>query len=252
MTAFTFWDILLICVATFQALPLAYVHSHELKSLIWSLPVPFTVAVLAVGAPVGAHHALGLIVLLGYFHLVRVLYQNAGVNIVVSIIAGFAFYCAVGSVLAHVVPLTDTTFWWSVALTALVAGAFWKFMPSREERGHKSDLHVVYKGLLILSVMIFLVLIKKNLQGFMTVAPMLGIIAAYESRHSLWSFSRRIPIFMATTLGLMAVIRLGQPHAGLAASLTVGWVVYLILLFSLRSDLRRFTKRLVKRSHVRQ
>jgi len=60
--------------------------------------------------------------------------------------------------------------------------------------------------------------------------PLVGVIAAYEARNSLWTISRQIPVVMLTMTPMMMVCRLTQNSIGLGYSLALGWIVFLILL----------------------
>ena len=80
---------------------------------------------------------------------------------------------------------------------------------------------------IIVGVILCLVVLKNELQGFMTVFPIVGVIAAYESRHSLWTIVRQIPVFMLTAVPMMCAIHLAQPMIGLGLSMIAGWVVFL-------------------------
>ncbi len=72
--------------------------------------------------------------------------------------------------------------------------------------------------------------LKQQLRGFMTVFPMVGVIASYEGRYCLWTLTRQIPILTVTLLSLMAVTRLVYPLAGIGWALAAGWVAFLVVL----------------------
>ena len=74
-------------------------------------------------------------------------------------------------------------------------------------------------------------LIKQHLGGFMTMFPMVGVVAAYESRNSLWTIVRRIPWVILIMTPTLAVIRLTQARVGLPAALALAWPLVLVLLW---------------------
>ena len=80
-------------------------------------------------------------------------------------------------------------------------------------------------------VVTFLVIIKKELRGFTTVFPMVGVIAAYEARYSLWTISRQIPVLVLMMIPMMITCRLYQGYFGLGPALCFAWIVFLLLLF---------------------
>jgi len=78
-----------------------------------------------------------------------------------------------------------------------------------------------------------IVLVKEQLKGFMTFFPMVGVVGAYEARHSLWTMGRTIPTWMIAMAPLLSVIRLAQPVLGLPRALALGWVAFLCVLIPL-------------------
>lgn len=234
LNEFTLWDVALILVATAQGLLVAYSHSPRLKAFFWGMPFPFTVAVLAGGQPVNATHVWGMVLLFLFFKFIYWLYRKLKLPISVAIFISFLAYCGVGSLIAPLIPKTSSFFWISELVVALLMAALFIFLPHQEEPGFKSDLPVVLKALIIAGVIFILLLLKKNLQGFMTVAPMLGVVAAYEVRHSLWTFNRKVPLFALNLLPLLAVSRWLSPHVGLAWSLVGGWIAFLLVMIPIR------------------
>ena len=72
------WDLVLVVVVSIQATILAYLHHPLWKGFMLLLPMPFTVAFLALGRPVDATNILGLVTLLIYTHGVRLLHDQMG------------------------------------------------------------------------------------------------------------------------------------------------------------------------------
>jgi hypothetical protein len=106
-------------------------------------------------------------------------------------------------------------------------------LPTKTEPGHRSLLPVWLKLPVIVIVVVMLMLIKNSLHGFTTVFPMVGVIGAYESRHSLWTLGRQIPVLIMTLIPLMVASHLLCARLGLAASLGIGWIVFLAILIPL-------------------
>ena len=237
---FGFWDPLLVVVVTVQATILAYLHHPKWKALMLSLPFPFTVAVLAVGQPLDATNVLGLVLLAIFTYGVRLLHQNLRMPIIPSIVVAALGYGLIGWLVAGVVPRSDIAFWLACAGTLALAVILLKITSHREERGHRSSLPVWIKLPIIMAVVILLLLIKQGLRGFTTVFPMVGVVAAYEARHSLWTMSRQIPIITLAKVPMMIVCRLAQNHFSLPAALALSWIAFLVglLLISLSA---RFT-----------
>ena len=73
---FTPWDFVLMVVVTIMATLIAYLDKPKWKAFVLSLPIPFTLAVMAVGKPIGIANVMGLLLLLAYTHSVRILHQR--------------------------------------------------------------------------------------------------------------------------------------------------------------------------------
>lgn len=225
-----FWDVMLVAAVSAQTTLLAYLYDARWKALVWMLPIPFTVASLAVGRPIDATNILGLNVLLLYTHGVRVLHQQARVPIVLAILSSAGLCLAVGWNLARVVPQGSTAFWTAGAATLLLGWVLLRATPHRDEPGHRSPLPLWLKIPSIVLVILLLVYLKRGLGGFTTVFPMVGIVGAYESRHSLHTMARAVPGILLTIAPMMMACRLLQERLGLGLSLVVGWIVYLALM----------------------
>ena len=230
------WDIALLVVVSAQATLLSYLSHPKWKALILALPIPFTLASLAVGAPVNTTHVVALNLLLAYTHGVRWLHLRAGWPIIPAIALSAAGYCLAGAFLKPVLPQSPVSFWVACVLTLLVAMAAHVLFPKCEEPSHKSPLPVWIKMPIVAAVILTLILLKRFLQGFMTMFPMVGVVASYESRFSLGTVCRAIPDFMLAMVPMLAVVRVVQPQLGLVAALGVGWLVFIPLLAPLIHD----------------
>lgn len=228
-----FWDVILVSVVSLQATVLAYLYHPKWKALVLSLPFPFTLAALSVGRAIDVTNVLGVILLLAYIHSVRLLYHRLRLPLILAIVLSASGYCVIGGLAVKIVPKTDAAFWSATAVTLIVALVFYTALPHRNEPGYRSPLPVWVKLPVIVGVILFLVMVKNTLQGFMTLFPMVGVVAAYEARHSLWTIARQITILMLTLTPMIVVIRLTQSSLGLERALIPGWVVFLAVLIPL-------------------
>lgn len=227
---FTFWDYLLIAVVAVQGTFLAYVYHPKWKSFLLTLPFPFTVAFLAVAQPIDATNMIGLVFLLMYTHGVRIFHNKFKIPIVPAIFLSAFTYCVVGLLVNRLLVKSDGVFWTCAAASYITACVSIVVFPHRTEKGQKSPLPVWLKLITIVAVVLILVVIKRGLGGFVTVFPMVGIVAAYEARKSLWTISRQIPVVMLTMGTMMVVMKLCQAKLGPYGALGVGWLVFLAIL----------------------
>jgi hypothetical protein len=223
------WDLLWVAVVSLQATALAYVLEPRWKALVSTLPLPFTVAVLALGSPVDASNILGLVLVFVFYLEVRWLHQRWSVSIVPAIVISALTYSALGALLAPILPDTDLAFWLAAGLVWLFGLALLLKMPYRAEPGHRSPLPVYIKLPVIVGVVLLMIAVKGVLRGFVTVFPAVSIVAAYESRYSLWTIGRQVPVLFVAMVPMMAAIRVAQTPLGLGPALVAGWAVFLCL-----------------------
>lgn len=231
----TGWDAALIAVVSLMGTAVAYVRDPEHKAFVLMLPVPFTLATLALGRPVDATNVLGMGVLFCFSLGVWTLRVRLRFPILAAIGICAAAYCAAGAGIAALPPAGDAAFWLSVIATLGAAAALVRLLPYREEPRYRTALPVWIKLPAIALVIFVVVAIKHRLGGFMTMFPMVGVVAAYEARNSLWTIVRRIPWFIIVMTPMIAVIRLSQDRLGLPRALALGWPVFLTLLWLLRT-----------------
>lgn len=221
------WDAVLIIGVSIQATVLAYLRDPKQKALVLVLPVPFTLATLSLGRQVHATNVMGVILLLGYTFAVWRLHAKLRVPIVPAIAAAALGYCVVGWAIASLVPASEWAFWVAAASALALGVTLYATMSEREEPAHRSPLPVWIKLPIVCGVIAVLVLIKNVLLGFMTVFPMVGTVAAYEARHSLWTICRQVVLFQLGFAAMVATIRLTQGALGLGGGLAVGWLAFL-------------------------
>jgi hypothetical protein len=235
-----FWDIALVLAVTLQVAAVAYLYQPRWKAFVLTLPIPFSLSVLALHQPVDATNVLGTLVLLLFANGVRWLHYGAGLRIVPSI-ALMAIGCGAVAVLVQPhVPANDGL-WFDVSIGIVVIVALLVGLTSShvEERGHRTPLPIYVKLPCIAMMVMLLVILKRQLGGFMTVFPMVTVFAAYESRHSLATLCRQMPVLILTLLPLMIVVRIAQAPLGYPAALCLGWLVFLAILFPINNLLMR-------------
>lgn len=226
---FEFWDWMLLLTVVLQSSLIAYLYHPKWKALIISLPVPFTMAALSVNQPINASNVAGLVLWVVFMHGVRILHQNRRWPIVPTIAIMTVVYCSIAMALVHVIPTSGTAFWISLGL--LLPLMLWgqSRLPHKEEPGYRTPLPLWIKLPIITIVILIILILKKQLQGFMTVFPMVSVIATYEARHSLNTMCRQLPIAIVTVMTMFVIIRLVEPWIGLRWAMLPCWIACLLL-----------------------
>lgn len=227
---FEFWDWMLLLAVALQSSAIAYLYHPKWKALIISLPVPFTMAALSVGQPINAVNVTGLALWLIFMHGVRILHQNRQWPIVPAIAIMTLVYCLSAMALLRIIPTSGAAFWISVCLLLPLALWVQSRLPHQDEPGYRTPLPLWIKLPIIVAVILLVLILKKQLQGFMTIFPMVSIIAVYEARHSLRTMCRQMPIAIMSMTAMLVTIRLVEPFIGLRWAMLPCWAVCLLLL----------------------
>lgn len=231
---FTVLDIALIVAVSAMGAAIAYVRNPEHKAFVMMLPVPFTLATLTLGRPIDATNVLAMGLLFGFTIGVWALHTRMRWPILATIPVCALAYSAGGILLNRLLPTHELAFWTAALSVAGGAILLVRTLPYRTEPHHRTPLPVWVKLPTIALVVAGLVVVKHHLGGFMTMFPMVGVIAAYEARYSLWTMVRRVPWIIVIMTPMMAVIRMTQAHIGLPGSMALGWLLLPVLLWMLR------------------
>ena len=139
------WDVVLLVVVSIQAPLIAYMRNPKWKAIIFSLPIPSTLATMALGHPIDATNSIGLIAFLLYTHGVRWLHQDIKVPIIPSIVLSALGYCVLGIIMGKIIPDTALSFWVSSAAAFVIGFVLYKITPAKKERDYRSLLPIWMK-----------------------------------------------------------------------------------------------------------
>ncbi len=229
------WDIALVVVVSLMGTAVAYLRNPEHKAFVLMLPLPFSLATMAVARPLDASNMLAMGVMLGYTVLVWFLHARLCWPILPAIALSAIGYCLAGAALAKLPLAGNAIFWPASSVMFLLSVALIRFLPHHAEPHHRTPLPVWIKLPAIALVIIALVAIKRQLGGFMTMFPMVGVVASYEARRSLWAIVRRMPWITALMTPVMVVMYLLQNHLGIGWAIIAGWPLHLMLLWLFRN-----------------
>ena len=121
-------------------------------------------------------------------------------------------------------------FWSAWGVMIPVSLAMIVFLPAKPESHYKSPLPVLLKTLLIFIMVLFVVLAKSHMRGFITSFPYVTSFAVYESRHSLYTLARRMPSFIVSLLPVLLLCRYLPEHVGFAGALVASWACFIPIL----------------------
>jgi len=230
------YDFLLVAVVSLMAGGIAYVKSPCWKAFLSLLPLPSTLAILALNQPVDASFLLGLLLTALFYYLAFALHHKCNLPIVPAIAVAAVAYGLTGMAALPILPNSPKIFFVVLGFLVFLGVILGHALQNVKEEGYRTSLPPYVKLPLVMAIVFLLVNMKHLLLGFMVTFPMVGIAGAYEMRRCPRTLFAQLPQMFFTVGALMTVCFLTQHVIGLAGGLALGWIAYLAVLLCLRKD----------------
>ncbi len=222
--------ILPAAVLTLFVSTIAYIHNPRIKTLVFSMPVPFTCAYLSTAMKINPTHMTGVLYVSLYHWIVWAIYRKAGFPLAVGMTAGIVFYLSASYGTAQLfqyqwqptMPLAIS------ALLVLWCLGIWLYRPIREP-GHRSTAPWYVKTPIIFPIALLLFSLKHFLLGAVTTFPYAGVFTSYEMRHSPRTLAGQYSINNIAFILMFVVIWQLETY-GRVPALLGGWGITLVIL----------------------
>ncbi|PZF92977.1 hypothetical protein [Micromonospora deserti] len=240
------WGAVLLVTAVVWAVSL--IRSVRLRALVYSLPLPMTLALVTTGYEVDGAQLLGVLGLNLFFVTVALTHHRLRWPILLADLAGVGGYVALSAgLLAVPVPfepaLAGTVLLWLLAMavlrrrarrTAPVGGSPVAAQPVDARRNGlpaPAKLVVIFLGAVLTA------LLGQLLRGMVVTFPYSGVLVAVEARHHLAEFSRH---FARNSLALVGFLTAYHYLQGVspAVALAAGWAAFGLVSSALHLPLR--------------
>ena len=205
---------------------MAQLKSGYLKAIIYSLPIPITVALFSTGGVVNETNIIGLFLLVLFLWSVAYLVKK-GVNIYVADVVSAVLYVIVGYFAVTYIEV-------SFEVSLVVYGIAWLLFALMYK--HKVQKSVVTKKKLkpitkfsFVSVMAFILFsLKGYLAGIVVTFPFSGVFAVIESKHTLRTLAAT---FTRNSIGILAMLAtiFYLSDTSLLLKVMAGWASYLVV-----------------------
>ncbi|WP_444948173.1 hypothetical protein [Micromonospora ureilytica] len=242
------WSAVLLVTAVVWAV--SVIRSVRLRALVYSLPLPMTLALVSTDYPVGGAQVLGVVGLNLFFVTVAVTHQLWRWPILLADVAGIAVYVALSAGLLAVdipfeVALAGTLALWLATVLLLRRRASHsdspRVAPAVEAvavaEARPDGLPPLLKLVVIFVGAILTALLGAVLRGMVVTFPYSGVLVAVEARRQLAEFSRH---FARNSLALVGFLTgyhyLQDVSSGVA--LGAGWAVFAVVAAVLHLPLR--------------
>ncbi|MDG4782555.1 hypothetical protein O7614_23120 [Micromonospora sp. WMMD961] len=237
------WSGVLLVTALVWAVSL--IRSVRLRALVYSLPLPMTLALVSSGHRVEGAQVLGVLGLNLFFVTVAVTYQRLRWPILLADGAGIAVYVALSAgLLAVEMPfeaaLAGTLVLWLAAMLLLRRGARRRTPPADAPAAaddRQNGLPALLKLVVIFVGAVLTTLLGAVLRGMVVTFPYSGVLVAVEARRQLSEFSRHFARNSLALVGFLSAYHYLQDVSP-AAALGAGWVAFAAVVTALHLPLR--------------
>ncbi|MEV4118400.1 hypothetical protein [Micromonospora sp. NPDC049645] len=237
-----------VLLVTVVVWAVSLIRSVRLRALVYSLPLPMTLALVSTGHRVEGAQLLGVLGLNLFFVVVTVTHHRLRWPILLADAAGIAAYVAFSAGLLVVpVPfepaLLGTVALWLLAMVVSHRRRAEPTGPSSRALavGRQRELRAPVKLLIILTGALLTGLLGHLLRAMVVTFPYSGVLVAIETRRDLVAFTGHFARNSLALVGFLTAYHYCQdlsPGAGLGA----GWAAYALLAVGLHLD-RQWTLR---------
>ncbi|WP_435207555.1 hypothetical protein [Micromonospora sp. bgisy143] len=224
------WSAVLLVTAVVWAV--SVIRSVRLRALVYSLPVPMTLALVTTGYRVDGAQLLGVLGLNLFFVTVAVTHQRLRWPILLADGAGIGGYLALSAGLVAVdVPfeaaLAGTLVLWVAAMLLRRRRARPSPVAPASAEG-RNGLPVLLKLVVIFVGAILTALLGAVLRGMVVTFPYSGVLVAVEARHQLSEFTGH---FARNSLALVAFLSAYHyvQDVSTAGALGAGWAAFAVV-----------------------
>jgi hypothetical protein len=225
------------------------VRSVRLRALVYSLPLPMSLALLAGDGRVDGAQVLGVGLLVGFFAVVAAVHERLGGHILLADAAGVLGYVGGAALVARAGPIpllpalaAAGPAWLAVVLAARAGAgrAAARPAPRADEPGVRRPGAVLGRLVLVLCAALLMVPLGGVLSGLVVTFPYAGVLVAVEARRHLGDFTRHVARTSLALVAFLAGYGLARDWSagpgGVWAGLAAGWAAFALTAAALHAD----------------
>lgn len=214
---------------------MATIQDKHLRSTVYSLPIPITIALVATGGNVNSTHIIGLMLINLFLWFVYLLFSRNVASIYIVDIMSALLYVGLGYA---VITLITVPFWlatityilcWIIAMISLS-----KITVIDTHQKTAQKVSPIKKASVTTVLSFFLFSAKSALQGVVVTFPFSGVFAVVEGKSHLGTLAQTFTRNSVAILALFVTVYM-LDGASLLLQLSLGWTVYLCMLMLVRS-----------------
>lgn len=231
MQSISIFNIVMAMAIALIIVIISAVKNPMIKTIIYSLPIPITLALIASQKGVNSTHIIGLFLLVGFLWLVNWM-RKTNANIFVADIISAAAYIATGYSLIRLVQDKSIPFTLLSFLYLLLWMTFMFFGKHKVKNvpGKKRKVNIVIKGVSIFLIATLLLTLKDVLKGIVVTFPFSGVFAVIEMQDHLHTLASEFTKNSIAILVFFIIVYAVMPGLNIYPAIFLGWAGYLLTL----------------------
>lgn len=213
---------------------MASVHNVRTKALLYVMPIPISIGLIATHGVVTASNLLGLLLIWVFLFVCWQLSDKHHVHIIFADVVAALLYIFLGYWLVrwidwpfHYVIILFVVFW--------VAAILWlRSHPSSEKPHQPSPIPPIVKGTAAGLISFAIFGLKHLLAGIVVTFPYNGVFAVIEARHQLEIFIRAVIRNTIAIAALFITMYYVGPHVIEVLSFVLGWAAFGVTLWAVQ------------------
>jgi len=214
---------------------ISIVKNPIIKSLIYGLPFPATLALIATQKDVDGTHVIGLFLLVVFLWSAH-WFKKATTSVLLADGLATAIYVGLGYFLVNSLPeIKNQTALLSMFYVVLwlVFVLFYKSKPV-QKKPPIQKMHVLKKGPLVFVLAIILLSFKEMLKGVVVLFPFSGIFTVVEMRDDLEVLASEFTKNSLSILSFLIIVYASATTIGFYPAIACGWIGCTITLKAVR------------------
>lgn len=209
---------------------MAHIKNSQLKALVYGLPIPITLALIATGGKVNITNIIGLLLLTLFLWSVWKL-NDKGFNIYTADVLATFLYVLVGYiVIKHIkVPFYLGALTYLLAWFSFVILYRKKVAVEKPKQGPKID--PIVKGVIVTVLAYMLLGLRSNLSGIIVTFPFSGVFAVIEGENMLETLASAFTRNSISILAMFVTIY-ELENMSVGVKIIAGWTACLIVLMT--------------------
>lgn len=225
------FNLLMAAVIAVVITVISVIKNSVVKAIVYGLPIPITVALIASQRGVDGTHVAGLFLLVGFIWSVYWLCRS-GLKVITADVLSALLYVGIGYVTTKL-PLGGEF----VTMTVIYV-CFWLIYMKMKGENHvygeasyqPKKVSLVVKSVSTFGIASLLLMLKELLSGVIVTFPFSGVFAVLEMHGKLQTLATEFTKNSIAILTFFVAVYIFTSMTGLYTAIIIGWIIYFVIL----------------------